>query len=82
MTSDRRTTYRMDAFKLGLIRPADGEPIDCLVWNRTALGLMLEVEPEAEVPPLFRIVVESLRIDRGCRIRWRQGRKLGVSYVD
>ncbi|ACL61838.1 hypothetical protein [Methylobacterium nodulans] len=82
MIIERRKAYRMDAFKLGQIVLQDRGPVDCLVWNRTPLGAMLEIEPEDEVPQRFRLVVASLLIDRPCLVRWRRGRKLGVSFVD
>ncbi|ACL57607.1 hypothetical protein Mnod_2644 [Methylobacterium nodulans ORS 2060] len=83
MLHERRRAKRTDAFKLGCIVMGDRALlIDCLVWNKSEIGAMLEVEPSAEVSEHFRLVVGSLHVDRACELRWRRGRKMGVRFVD
>jgi hypothetical protein len=83
MFTERRAVSRTDAFKLGRLVMHDRTLlVDCLVWNRSAVGAMLEIEPDTDVPQRFRLVAESLQVDRACRVNWRWGRKMGVSFVD
>lgn len=82
MSDERRRRPRKNGFKTGSIFVGDDpSEVDCLVWNLSELGVMLEVESETELPQEFRLVAASLLIDRRCTTIWRDGRKIGVAFV-
>ncbi|MDR7039880.1 hypothetical protein J2X36_004658 [Methylobacterium sp. BE186] len=74
-------TGRRNAFRFGVIR-FDSEPVglECLVWELTGDGAILEIEPHSIAPNLFRLESADLSLDRACRVTGREGRKLTVQF--
>ncbi|WP_162560944.1 hypothetical protein [Methylobacterium durans] len=55
--------------------------MDCLIWNVSELGALIEVEPDAHPPDRFRVVATGLNLDRNSMQIWRDGRQIGVAFV-
>lgn len=82
MPDERRRQRRRNGFKTGSIFvSAELNEVDCLVWNLSDFGALLEVETGTELPSQFRLIAASLFIDRECKTIWRDGRKIGVAFV-
>ncbi|MBP1183052.1 pilus assembly protein PilZ [Methylobacterium sp. PvR107] len=82
MLNERRRQLRRNGFKTGSIFVGDTpDAVDCLVWNLSEFGALLEVETATELPSRFRLVSPSLFVDRNCQTIWRDGRKIGVAFV-
>ena len=82
MFVERRKAARRNAFWLGrLFFHEAPRQLDCLVWDASRLGVLVEVEPAVDVPPRFRLVVTSQNIDRDCMAIWRDGRIVGVAFT-
>lgn len=82
MPDERRKQLRRNGFKTGSIFVGDGsEEVDCLIWNLSDFGAMVEVDNKIVLPTNFHLVAASLFIDRRCKMIWRDGRKLGVAFV-
>ncbi|AWN41401.1 hypothetical protein [Methylobacterium durans] len=58
---------------------ADG--LECLVWELTVDGAIIEIEPQAVAPNLFRLQSPALALDETCRVTHREGRKLTVRFA-
>ncbi|GEP03126.1 hypothetical protein [Methylobacterium oxalidis] len=73
---------RRNAFRFGLIRPESGPGgLECLVWELTGDGAIIEIEPEAFAPDGFRLESPDLSLDETCRVTHREGRKLTVRFA-
>lgn len=82
MPDERRRQPRRNGFKTGSIFVGDrSNEVDCLVWNLSDFGALVEIETGTELPSHFRLIASSLLIDRECKIIWRDGRKIGVAFV-
>jgi hypothetical protein len=55
--------------------------MDCVVWNVSSEGAMIEFSPEFSPPETFRLAARALSVDRTCKIIWRRGWKVGVGFV-
>jgi hypothetical protein len=79
---ERRQQPRRNGFKTGSIFAGDGaNEVDCLVWNLSDFGALIEVEIATDLPSQFRLIATALFIDRECKTIWRDGRKIGVAFV-
>ena len=82
MPDERRRQPRRNGFKTGSIFAGDdAHEVDCLVWNLSDFGALVEVEAGTELPSQFRLMAAPLFIDRECKTIWRDGRKIGVAFV-
>lgn len=82
MSIERRRHPRVDALKSGTLFFAEGiQCLDCLVWNVSTSGALVEVETTAEVPALGRLSSEWLFLDRAYSLVWRDGRKIGIEFA-
>ena len=82
MADERRRQPRRNGFKTGSILVSDNPgDVDCLVWNLSDFGALIEVEPGVTLPCEFRLVAVPLSIDRQCMTIWRDGRKIGVAFI-
>jgi hypothetical protein len=81
MDTERRRVRRRNALKTGTLFSAEGQHcLDCLIWDLSTLGAMIEVEPKAEVSETGRLISEPLTVDRKYRQIWRDGRIIGVEF--
>ena len=53
--------------------------IDCLIRNRSAEGLALEVANPLGIPEHFLLRVEG-ELDRECNVVWRKPGRIGVKF--
>jgi hypothetical protein len=82
LPNDVRTSPRKDCYKVGLLMFDEASHgLECVVWNVSAAGAMIEFSPEIVPPETFRLVARALSVDRTCRILWRKGWKVGVVFT-
>ncbi|MGH1587575.1 pilus assembly protein PilZ [Methylobacterium phyllosphaerae] len=82
MGDERRVFSRGTALKTGhILFGSDQDFCDCLVWDLTRSGAMIEIGPETDLPAEFRLVSEGLYLNQPCRVIWRDGRKLGLKFA-
>lgn len=81
MPNELRDVPRSHALKTGEI--FFGEPLecrDCLVWDISRTGAMIEVELDAAAPEKMRLISSGLALDQFCKVIWRDGRKVGLKF--
>lgn len=79
---DHRRVARTKIRKHARIAVADASrAIECVVSDLTNLGAGLCVSPTAAVPDRFELIFDSFLSRRDCRVRWRDGGRLGVEFV-
>lgn len=82
MFIEHRRQARRGGFQIGsLFFHEHPQQAECLVWNLSDLGAMIEVETSTIIPSYFRLIATSLGINRGCKVVWRDGRKIGLEYI-
>ena len=61
---------------------ADGlaAPIDCAILNYSQSGAALLVPRFTAVPDAFRLLIDPDGAMFACRVRWRSGSRVGVSF--
>ena len=78
---DRRREPRQTTNLRGVIKyGAAGQEIPCTVTDLTPRGAGLSLGTTFGVPPVFRLLVDSEKSNRHCRVVWANGKKLGVSF--
>jgi hypothetical protein len=58
----------------------DREKIDCVVRDLSATGSALEVANAGAIPVKFALVVPEDGLSLPCRVVWRRGFLLGVTF--
>lgn len=82
MAGERRIFERRIALKTGhILFGPDQDFCDCLVWDLTKSGAMIEIGPETNLPTEFRLISDGLYLNQLCRVIWRDGRKLGLKFA-
>jgi hypothetical protein len=76
---DNRRAPRRRVFKDGVIQ-AKGLGTACTVRNLSDTGALLYAETE-ETPDNLTLVIVSEKLIRKCRVIWRDGPKLGVTFL-
>jgi hypothetical protein len=76
---DNRRAPRRRVFKDGVIQ-AKGLGTACTVRNLSDTGALLNAEAE-ETPDHLTLVIVSEKLVRKCRVIWRDGPKLGVTFL-
>jgi hypothetical protein len=79
MVGDNRRAPRRRVFKDGVIQ-AKGLGKACTVRNLSDTGALLNAETE-ETPDHLTLVIVSEKLVRMCRVIWRDGPKLGVTFL-
>ncbi|GLS42092.1 pilus assembly protein PilZ [Methylobacterium brachythecii] len=83
MTDNRRLEPRTNAFLFGSILLDDlSSQRDCLVWDESQIGAMIEVAGSEEIPDRFSLAIGPHRRARPCAVVRRDGRRLGVVFED
>jgi len=77
---EKRISPRRRVMKPGTIG-FNGSGIECLVCNVSESGAAIETKSAMGVPELFKLTVDSERIDRYCRVVWRKYQRLGVTFT-
>jgi len=78
---DRRATEREEIDEIAYIA-GDGSSIRCLVVNISPGGAAIDVPDPSCLRPRFKLMLEKDRILRNCRLIWRSGKRIGVSFED
>lgn len=78
--SEKRTTSRSRVLKTGTIGIGSGGAIDCVVRNMSSTGAALEVESPIGIPDSIRLIIEADDFNRPCRVKWRKGKRIGVTF--
>jgi hypothetical protein len=75
--SKRRSINRVAKF----VTESGGLPRDCIVTDISAGGARLFIE-SSNIPEQFRLLIDGVPpIRQECRVVWRLGGELGVSFV-
>ncbi|WP_267422747.1 PilZ domain-containing protein [Methylobacterium sp. GC_Met_2] len=83
MAEDFRDEPRKPALKAGQISfGAPQDSLDCLVWDLSKSGAMIEVDLHSSPPDTFRLLSAGLSLNQRCEVIWRSDRKIGVKFVD
>ncbi|WP_426435896.1 PilZ domain-containing protein [Bradyrhizobium genosp. P] len=77
--SDRRKTTRRKVLDTALIRFGDLS-MSCVLRDVSDTGAAVQVAAQSEVPDEFRLIVPRSTTFL-CRVIWRQGALIGVSFV-
>jgi hypothetical protein len=56
------------------------EKMPCTLQDLTSTGACLTLASTREVPDTFELTFDRGRSHRPCRVKWRNGDKLGVSF--
>jgi hypothetical protein len=60
----------------------DGAPgVACILENISEGGAGLRFETNILLPPVFNLSVPAEQVDRRCEVMWRDGNRVGVSFV-
>lgn len=54
--------------------------VNCVVRNLTNLGACLHVARTTSIPAAFELTFDDGRSSRMCRVIWRRGDRLGVTF--
>src|SRR6266508_3518012 len=60
---------------------ARASPIACVVWDLSRTGARVAAARAGALPNGFRLVLVTGRLERHCRVVWRQDSYLGVTFV-
>jgi len=78
---DHRAEHRKRVLKGGaILLGINQSEIACTVRNMSAGGAELKVPPEARVPESFLLYVSVDGIAYRCRLEWRTGGRVGISF--
>jgi hypothetical protein len=78
---ERRGAERTEIDEVAYIA-GDGSSVRCRVVNISADGAALEVPNPSCLRPRFKLMLENDRLIRNCRLIWRLGNRVGVSFQD
>ena len=79
--TERRKVARRRVLKGGKISFHQlGTSTDCAVRNLSDAGACLLVTSQVGIPNEFELSIESEHTVRLCRIEWRSGSRIGVSF--
>lgn len=79
--AERRSLVRREVSIPAKAGFRSGPPIRCTVRNISPMGAMLEFVDELNVPPTFRIVIDSEIFAADCEVRHVKGRNVGVMFT-
>jgi hypothetical protein len=57
-----------------------GDTIDCTVRNLSTTGAAIEVPDQTGIPGNFTLVVPGDGLRLPCRVVWRRGYRIGVTF--
>ncbi|MGV7033177.1 PilZ domain-containing protein [Methylobacterium symbioticum] len=81
MSDGRRTSPRSNAFIFGHLHPeTDDAAIECMIWDISPEGAMIEVPDQNAVPDRFGLTVPGEDTARTATVMWRAGRRLGLRF--
>jgi hypothetical protein len=78
----RRKHVRRRTSAPGTIQIYEGAPgIPCILENLSDGGAGLRFETNVLLPPVITLSVPAENVDRRCEVMWRDGNRIGVSFV-
>jgi hypothetical protein len=78
----RRKHPRRRSDAPGTIEVYEGAPgIPCTLENISDGGAGLRFATNILLPPVFTLSVPAEKVDRRCEVMWRDGNRVGVSFV-
>ncbi len=81
--SERRRLHRQPVDIHGKILRGDDQPESiCSIRNISKLGAELRVGADQILPEKFQLVVRFRNQTYDCRQHWRDGKRLGVEFID
>jgi hypothetical protein len=75
-----RQSGRQRVFKLGAIAFEHASVITCRIRNLSGRGACLEVPSLLGIPDEFTLINETDKTKTPCRIAWRKGDRIGVTF--
>ena len=79
--SDKRKHQRKLTLKTGNINfVSSGNERDCAIVDISDGGACLMVENGREIPDSFDLTIGRDGLTRACKVAWRNGHKIGVSF--
>jgi hypothetical protein len=75
-----RVAVRRKIHKAGSI-VVGSRPVTCTVHNLSATGAALSVRQSSTLPDSFVLILEMEHRRRPCRVVWRRGNRIGVSFA-
>jgi hypothetical protein len=81
MSDSRRTSPRDNAFVFAAVRlQAGAEPVECMVWDISPDGAMIEVPDVGPVPDRISLTLPGEGAGRSATVIWREGRRFGLRF--
>lgn len=77
---DRRCVARSRTFKSGTISVGSAS-VDCLIRNLSKTGACLEIKGTTAIPDAFKLIIKPDNLFRTCKVMWRDGHRIGVSFA-
>jgi hypothetical protein len=78
---ERRKEERWLTFKTGMIRCDDSAiEIECAVLDISEGGACLLIPVGARIPDDFQIFIDPNQTVHTCKVSWRMGNRIGVSF--
>ncbi|MGU3668390.1 PilZ domain-containing protein [Methylobacterium sp. A49B] len=82
MAKNGRGDPRRIALKTGEICFGDPQECrDCLIWDISKSGAMIEIKEGMVTPETFRLVSAGLYLNQLCEVIWRDGSKIGLQFI-
>jgi len=79
--TDKRRASRRRILKGGRISFHQlGTSTDCTIRNLSDTGACLIATSQVGIPNEFNLVTDSDKAVRRCRVEWRSGNRIGVSF--
>lgn len=75
----RRVAIRRKIHKAGLI-VVGSRPVICTIHNLSATGAALSLKHPSDLPDTFVLILEMEHRRRRCRVVWRRGNGIGVTF--
>ncbi len=77
--SKKRAAVRRNIHKAGSII-VGSHAVICTVHNLSATGAALSVKRPSDLPDAFVLILEMEHRRRPCRVVWRRGNQIGVTF--
>ena len=77
---ERRLQPRDQVSTAAKITLDSGTEIECVIVNRSASGVCVEVDGPATVAGQFLLTIGTEDLNRRCSVIWRLGRRLGLTF--
>jgi len=76
----RKLEPRVGCSKIAKIFLDNGTNIECVIQNRSTIGVCIEAESPTRIPDSFMLAMRADGIKRACRVVWRFGKRIGLAF--